>query len=130
MTALKHISTEYQGGLPQIIGQSPVQEFAGKVYGARCCLGELSMWLPVDPLCDRYPGISSYMYVLGNPIKYNDTDGKNPFITGLIAGVVSVEVNYLIAKANGDEYDFKKEVFKKRLKSRGLKPSGKSLNKR
>jgi hypothetical protein len=67
------------------------------------------------------------MYVLGNPIKYNDPDGKNP---GLIAGVVSVGVKYLIAKVNGDEYDFKKEVFKKRLKSHGLKPSGKSLNKR
>jgi hypothetical protein len=30
MTTLKHISTEYQGGLPWMIGQSPAQEFAGK----------------------------------------------------------------------------------------------------
>jgi RHS repeat-associated protein len=108
MTTPKHISTEYQTGLPRIIGQSPAKEFTGKVYGARYCLGELSVWLSVDPLSDRYPSISSYMYVLGNPIKYNDPDGKNP---GLIAGVVSVGVKYLIAKVNGDEYDFKKEVF-------------------
>jgi len=30
MTTHKHISTKHQGGLPQIIGQSPAQEFAGK----------------------------------------------------------------------------------------------------
>jgi hypothetical protein len=30
MTTQKHISTEFQGGFPRMIGQSPAQEFASK----------------------------------------------------------------------------------------------------
>ena len=33
-------------------------------------------WLSVDPLADKYPGITPYAYCLNNPIKYIDPDGK------------------------------------------------------
>ncbi len=30
----------------------------------------------MDPLADKYPSTSSYMYVLGNPVLYTDPDGR------------------------------------------------------
>ena len=37
---------------------------------------DLRKWLSVDPLSDKYPGISPYAYAAWNPIKYVDPDGK------------------------------------------------------
>jgi len=34
------------------------------------------VWLSVDPMTEKYPGLSPYMYVAGNPIFYKDPDGK------------------------------------------------------
>ena len=35
------------------------------------------MWISVDPLAEKYPGVSSYVYCLDNPIKYVDPDGRS-----------------------------------------------------
>jgi RHS repeat-associated protein len=85
MTTPKHISTEYQGGLPRMIGQSPAQEFTGnglnartgyvpKTFGigARYYSSELS----VDPLNILYPNLSPYVYCDNNPVYYKDPDGR------------------------------------------------------
>ena len=45
-------------------------------YGARQYYSILGRWDRVDPLCEKYYPYSSYMYCLGNPIKYVDPDGK------------------------------------------------------
>ena len=34
-------------------------------------------WLSVDPLADKYPGISAYAYCGWNPVKYVDPDGRD-----------------------------------------------------
>ena len=45
-------------------------------YGARYYWGEsLTGWLSVDPLADKYPGISPYAYCAWNPVKLVDPDG-------------------------------------------------------
>ena len=36
----------------------------------------MTMWLSVDPMADKYPGISPYAYCAWNPIKLVDPDGK------------------------------------------------------
>ncbi len=36
------------------------------------------MWLSVDPLADKYPGNTPYMYCNGNPIMLVDPDGREP----------------------------------------------------
>ncbi len=37
---------------------------------------ELSLWLSVDPLSDKYPGVSPYVYCADNPVRLVDVDGR------------------------------------------------------
>jgi RHS repeat-associated protein len=37
-------------------------------FGARYYWPEVSVWLSVDPLSDKYPSMSAYMYCAGNPV--------------------------------------------------------------
>ncbi len=46
-------------------------------FGARYFWSALGHWLSVDPLADKYPGISPYAYCAWNPIKFVDPDGRN-----------------------------------------------------
>ena len=45
-------------------------------FGARFYAPSLLHWTTVDPLSDKYPGISPYAYCSWNPIKYIDPDGR------------------------------------------------------
>ena len=48
-------------------------------FGARYMDHELmTMWLSVDPLADKSPGISPYNYCMWNPIKLMGPDGNEP----------------------------------------------------
>ena len=52
-------------------------------YGARYYWGELlTGWLRVDPMADKYPGLSPYNYCAWNPIKLVDPDGKEAMGNG------------------------------------------------
>jgi RHS repeat-associated protein len=44
-------------------------------FGARYYDSDLSVWLSVDPMSDKYPNLSPYMYVAGNPLNYTDPNG-------------------------------------------------------
>ncbi len=46
-------------------------------FGARYMDHELmTMWLSIDPMADKYPGISPYAYCMWNPMKLVDPDGR------------------------------------------------------
>lgn len=45
-------------------------------YGARYYNPATALWLGVDPLASKYPGVSPYVYCVGNPVKYVDPDGR------------------------------------------------------
>ena len=45
-------------------------------FGARYYNSDLSIWLSVDPLADKYPGLSPYTYCANNPVKLVDPDGR------------------------------------------------------
>ena len=47
-------------------------------FGARYYDSEVSVWLSVDPLADKLPSTSTYMYCMGNPIQLKDPDGQFP----------------------------------------------------
>ncbi|MBN2772023.1 MAG: hypothetical protein JXR90_15135, partial [Spirochaetes bacterium] len=46
-------------------------------FGARYYDSDLSVWLSVDPMSDKYPSTSAYMYVLGNPLILIDPNGMS-----------------------------------------------------
>ncbi len=43
---------------------------------------ELSLWFSVDPLSDKYPGVSPYVYCADNPVRLVDVDGREVYVTG------------------------------------------------
>ena len=44
-------------------------------FGARYYASDLSLWLSVDPLSDKYPSTSPYAYVENNPVIFVDPAG-------------------------------------------------------
>ena len=46
-------------------------------FGARYYDSDLSVWLSVDPMADKYPSMSAYMYCAGNPVMLVDPDGRD-----------------------------------------------------
>ena len=43
---------------------------------------DLSIWLSVDPMSDKYPGLSPYVYCGNNPVKLVDPNGEEIWIVG------------------------------------------------
>jgi len=41
---------------------------------------DLSIWLSVDPLSDKYPNLTSYAYCANNPVRFVDPDGREPIL--------------------------------------------------
>ena len=53
-------------------------------FGARYYSSDLSIWLSVDPMSDKYPSLSPYTYCADNPVKLVDPNGEeineNPYL--------------------------------------------------
>ena len=58
-------------------GKERDEETGYDYFGARNYTSAASIWLSVDPLADKYPGISPYAYCNWNPVKYVDPDGRD-----------------------------------------------------
>ena len=59
-------------------GKERDEETGYRYFGARYMDHELTtMWLSVDPMADKYPSLSPYVYCAWNPVKLVDPDGKN-----------------------------------------------------
>ena len=53
-------------------------------FGSRYYNSDLSIWLSVDPMSDKYPSMSPYVYCANNPIKLVDPNGEEWEIDGYI----------------------------------------------
>ena len=62
-------------------------------FGARYLLSELGDFLSTDPLTDKTPELSSYMYCNGNPLKYIDPDGRK-IVVGTWYGRVLAKLGF------------------------------------
>ncbi|MCB6089526.1 RHS repeat-associated core domain-containing protein [Flavobacterium psychrophilum] len=63
-------------------------------FGARYLDMKTSLWLNVDPLVEKYPGYSPYVYCINNPLNVIDPDGRAPtdwFVNFKTGKVVHVE---------------------------------------
>ncbi len=55
------------------------EESALYYYGARYYDPKTSVWLGVDPMADKYPGLSPFVYCQNNPTMLIDPDGMDSF---------------------------------------------------
>jgi RHS repeat-associated protein len=46
-------------------------------FGSRYYSSDLSIWLSVDPMSDKYPSLSPYVYCTNNPVKLVDPNGED-----------------------------------------------------
>lgn len=46
-------------------------------FGARYYSSDLSIWLSVDPMSDKYPSLSPYVYCKNSPVVLFDPDGED-----------------------------------------------------
>ena len=76
----KTLSTStYCGGLFRFAfsGKEKDHETGLSYFGARYYDADLTTgWLSVDPMSDKYPGISPYAYCAWNPVRLVDPDGR------------------------------------------------------
>ena len=80
-------------------GKEKDSETGYSYFGARYYDSDISVWLSVDPLSDKYPSMSAYMYTAGNPVMLVDPDGRK--IKGFsINKDGSIEVNKKKASKN------------------------------
>ena len=49
-------------------------------YGARYYDSDISQWLSIDPMADKYPSLSPYNYCADNPVILVDPDGREPIL--------------------------------------------------
>ena len=79
-------------------------------FGSRYYSSDLSIWLSVDPMSDKYPSLSPYVYCADNPVKLVDPNGEDWYENELTG-----DVYYSRDYRKGDE---------KKLKGKGWKWMG------
>ena len=86
-------------------------------YGARHYDASIGRWMCVDPLAEKYHGISPYAYCANNPTNAFDPDGRVvvpvPVITGTIGGVLGFAGNLVSQAIDGDLDLLSKKTWKR-----------------
>ena len=81
-------------------------------FGSRYYSSDLSIWLSVDPMSDKYPSLSPYTYCANNPVKLVDPNGEeiNPIydLNGFFLGTDDKGLQ-------GEEILMKREHFKQNM---------------
>ena len=86
-------------------GKERDEETGYGYFGARYMDHELmTMWLSVDPLADKYPGISPYAYCVWNPVKLVDPDGRDWYRNDKTGSVFWSSKNDRKIEYNGESY--------------------------
>ena len=82
----EHSSSE---DLPYKFNGKEMDEETGLYYyGARYMDPKISMWLGVDPMIEKYPEISPYIYCHNNPIVLIDPDGRQSKVPPTIIQII------------------------------------------
>ena len=53
-------------------------------FGSRYYSSDLSIWLSVDPMSDKYPSLSPYVYCADNPVRLVDPNGEEIYVGDFI----------------------------------------------
>ncbi len=78
------------------------EETGYSYFGARYYNSDLSIWLSVDPMSDKYPNMSPYVYCANNPVKLVDPDGKIPWpITNFFNNAIRQVISGMYRNSSG-----------------------------
>ena len=72
----------YSGARHTFSAKEKDTETGYSYFGSRYYSSDLSIWLSVDPMSDKYPSLSPYTYCANNPIKLVDPNGEEIWIVG------------------------------------------------
>ena len=80
-------------------------------FGSRYYSSDLSIWLSVDPMSDKYPSLSPYTYCANNPVKLVDPNGEEIVITSTTDdyGNTSVHIKFTGILVNKSSQNYTKE---------------------
>ena len=68
-------------------------------FGARYYSSDLSIWLSVDPMADKYPSMSPYTYCANNPVKLVDPNGEDyEVVVDDKAMTITIKANFYVTK--------------------------------
>jgi RHS repeat-associated protein len=70
-------SRQIPPGRYRYTGMERDEETGLNYFGARYYVPWLGIWTTTDPDLNKYPAISPYCFVLNNPVKFYDPDGKD-----------------------------------------------------
>ncbi len=73
-------------------------------FGSRYYSSDLSVWLSVDPMSDKYPSLSPYTYCADNPVKLVDPNGEDVWIVGEDGQRYQYKNDGLLYCSNGEVY--------------------------
>ncbi len=86
-------------------------------FGARYYNSDLSIWLSVDPMADKYPGVSPYVYCANNPVRLVDPDGMEIgdyfSLNGKYLGCDGIDDGnvYVVTDRNAISYSYNSEKY-------------------
>ncbi|MBR5778732.1 MAG: RHS repeat-associated core domain-containing protein [Bacteroidales bacterium] len=93
---------KYDQNYPQsFTGKERDSETGFSYFGARYYDSDiLTGWLSVDPMADKYPGLSPYAYCAWNPVKLVDPDGEEIWLPEITE---NGEISYVAEKGDTKE---------------------------
>ena len=65
-------------------------------FGSRYYSSDLSIWLSVDPMSDKYASLSPYVYCANNPVKLEDPNGEH-FEVVIEDNTITIKATYYAA---------------------------------
>ena len=82
-------------------GKERDEETGYSYFGARHYNSDLSLWLSVDPMADKYPGVSPYTYCANNPVRLVDPNGEDIYKLGVriyfFNGDIDIGISYALS---------------------------------
>jgi len=84
-------------------------------YGARGYYVAMNSWTSVDPLAEKHPEISPYVYCAGNPVRYVDPDGRDFIVLSMNKG--NQELRRIKMDGEDRYYKVNEDAFNKASKS-------------
>ena len=76
MTIIQNITDIANGVRYTFSAKERDSETGLSYFGSRYYSSDLSIWLSVDPMSDKYPSLSPYVYCANNPVRVVDPNGE------------------------------------------------------